>query len=111
MFEPLSHVKEALHTAVNYMHDNDDVPLLSGDSIRHTVACLAAIDKDGKGMPIDEKAKLILGQTKPSKSLATAAHNAFHKRLSKKKGMPVLMAPTMGIVLGFVKRVIRVSGI
>lgn len=97
VFAPLSHARQAIRTAVNYMHDKDDVPLLSGDAVRHQVACLTAIDEDCKGMPLDEKGKVILGQEKPGGTLIRNARDAFQKELPKKKGMPVLMAPVMGV--------------
>lgn len=104
VYSPLSQVPKALRTAVNYMHDNDDVPLLSGDSIRHTISTLTAIDEDCKTMELVDKGSLILGQTKPSTKLMKHAHAAFHKKLPARQGMPVLMAPAMAIVWACEKR-------
>jgi len=79
------------------MHDNDDVPLLSGDLIRHEVASLRVIDEYCKDMDLVEKAKLILGKDMPSDTLIKSANDAFHMPLPTKQGMPVLAAPVMVI--------------
>lgn len=89
--------KAVVQTAVNYIHDMDDVPLLSGYSLRRQVAVLTAIDDECKDMDLVQKAKLILGQEAPSEALLKAANDAFDTELVPKEGMPVLMSPAMAI--------------
>lgn len=98
VYSPLSNLPTTtLETAVNYIHDMDDVPFLSGDAVRHEVAALTAIDKDCKDLDLVDRAKLILGKSRPSETLVTRAKNAWVAPLPPEEGRPVLVAPVMAV--------------
>ena len=97
VYSPLSQVPDALQSAVNYLHDMDDVPFLSGDSIRHQVAALTAVDEHTKDMDLVHRGELILGKAKASAALTQIVTDAFYAPLAKKERMPLLMAPALCI--------------
>ena len=67
VYVPLSIVSKEAQTCVNYINQYDAVPFMCGDTVRHQMAMIAAVDK--AGLDLVQRAKLLLGTEKPDPAL------------------------------------------
>ena len=93
----VSTIKEA-QTAVNYMNQYDGVPFLCGDTVRHQIAMITAIEKFDLTMM--QRLRILLGFDKPDPKLVKQIHDIQRRPLPEtKEGCPRGMAlPVMGNV-------------
>jgi len=92
VYTPLSKASKARMTAVNYIHQMDEVPFLSGDSIRHLLAGIAKVDESTRYMPLLTRAKLLLGLEKLTDDMVRNVMHVVRSPLPAKPGVPVGMA-------------------
>jgi len=95
VYSPVSNIPEAIATAINYMHDLDDVPFLSVDAICHEIAALTVIDD--AALSRTQKAEILLDATQPSITLLENVDDALHGPLPVKEGIPMLVAPVAAV--------------
>jgi len=94
LFTPLTLVPEAVYTTTNYILEQDIVPFLSVDSVRHMFHCVRAIeDYMQTEMTTGEKMNLMLARAKPPEGMIEAVHEVGARRLQPKEGAPVLSIP------------------
>ncbi|CAB9498998.1 Sn1-specific diacylglycerol lipase beta [Seminavis robusta] len=99
VFTPLMLVPQAVQSTINYIHEEDVVPFLSVDSVRHVFASIRAIEDYMQGsMSRYERVKLAMGITEPNEDLIEAVRIASSKRLVPKKGAPVLSIPAASTI-------------
>ena len=93
VYAPLSNIPEAIETAVNYIHGDDCVPFLSGDSVRHQIAALREVDIATKDMGLLQRVRLVMGIDAPSDELVQRVSNTFSACLPEKTGVPLMTIP------------------
>ena len=93
VYAPLSNIPEAIETAVNYIHGDDCVPFLSGDSVRHQIAALREVDIATRDMGLLERVRLVMGIDVPSDELVQSVSNTFSACLPEKIGVPLMTIP------------------
>lgn len=98
VFTPLQSAPEAVQSATNFIHEDDSVPFLSVDSIRHIFACLQAVEKTTSDMSFADRLNLVNGYAKPTQVLLDAVDTAQRERLPTKPGAPVMFIPAASTV-------------
>jgi Lipase (class 3) len=99
VFTPLELIPQAVQTTTNYIHEEDVVPFLSVDSVRHVFASVRAIEEYmQQKMSRYERVKLSIGISEPNDGLIAAVKDASSKRLEPKKGAPILAIPAVSNV-------------
>lgn len=94
VFTPLEFVPEAVQSTTNYILEQDIVPFLSVDSVRHVFHCIRTIEEYMQTkMTAGERMNLTLARTKPPEALIDMVHSANGMRLKPKEGAPVLSIP------------------
>jgi hypothetical protein len=93
VYTPLEFIPEARKSCTNYLHENDIVPFLSVDSVRHMFACVAAIDQYTKDMSWTVRVKLGAGMSENIPQMVEDVKLAYTKRLPPIAGAPMLYVP------------------
>ena len=91
VFTPLEFAHKAVRACTNFIHDNDAVPFLSVDSVRHLFASVRVLEK--RHMKWLERTRLFTGYLAPDSSLCSEVEQESRKRLVTKKGAPLLEIP------------------
>jgi hypothetical protein len=73
VYAPLSVVSKEAQTCVNFINQYDAVPFLCGDTVRHQMAMIAAVDK--AKLDLVQRAKLLLGMEKPRPAIVQQIHD------------------------------------
>lgn len=91
VYVSLSNVSEQTRTCVNYINQYDGVPFLSGDSVRHQMAMIAAVHK--ADLDLIQRGRLLLGLDSVDESLVQTIHDLQRNPLPvTKEGCPRYMA-------------------
>ncbi|CAB9522211.1 Sn1-specific diacylglycerol lipase beta [Seminavis robusta] len=95
---PLANVAKEAQTCVNYINQYDGVPFLSGDSVRHQLAMIAAVNQ--ADLSLIQRGRILLGLDSVDDSLIAKIHDIQRKpHPVAKPGFPSHMAvPAMGNV-------------
>lgn len=94
VFTPLELAPKARSKITNFIHQNDAVPFLSVDSVRHLFQDLCAVDGVcQKDMTRSERYRVILGMKDVPADLVGAVVESEGKALEPKAGAPVLYIP------------------
>jgi hypothetical protein len=105
VYVPLSQVSAAAQTCVNIINQYNGVPFLSGDTVRHQMAMITAVDKWSTDLQntysydrLLERAKLLLGLEVPDPELVQQIHDIQRRPLPfAKVGVPHGMSvPAIG---------------
>jgi hypothetical protein len=93
-FTPLEFVPQSGSKIANFIHQNDAVPFLSVDSVRHLFQDICAVDKfSHTHMTRSQRYQVILGTKDVPSDLVGAIIESEGKSLEPKKGAPVLYVP------------------
>ena len=94
LYTDLDLIPQAVATTTNYILEQDVVPFLSVDSVRHVFQCVRIIeDYMQTNMTATARMNLTLGNAKPPSGMIDAVHQASGMRLPPKEGAPVLSIP------------------
>lgn len=95
VYTPLEHAPVASKRTTNFIHQQDAVPYLSVDSVRHLCNTLVAVDDlDQTSMTRRERYQIILGMKPvPSHLVRTVLEAKDQNPLEPKEGAPVLYIP------------------
>ena len=93
VFEPLEKAPDAVNAATNFIHGDDCVPFLSVDSIRHTLACLAAITEGSETSTFFSRMSMAMGYQTLSSALVKNVQAADQIRPLPKQKAPILYIP------------------
>ena len=94
LFTDLDLIPQAVATTTNYILEQDVVPFLSVDSVRHVFQCVRIIeDYMQTNMTATARMNLTLANAKPPQEMIDAVHQASGMRLPPKPGAPVLSIP------------------
>ncbi|GKY94119.1 hypothetical protein MPSEU_000378000 [Mayamaea pseudoterrestris] len=96
VFAPLESASVAIKACTGFINEEDVVPLLSVDSVRHVFASIRAIEE--LNIPWRERMKLVTGLADLDERLTDAVGNANQKRLTPLDGAPVLCVPAQASV-------------
>ena len=95
VFTPLEFVPKTRSKITNFVHQNDVVPFLSVDSVRHLFKDLSAVDEfSHKDMTRSERYRVILGVKDVPADLVGAVVESEGKAIEPKEGAPVLYIPS-----------------
>lgn len=94
VYTPLEFVPKASSLTTNFVHQNDAVPFLSIDSVRHLFCSLCAVDGFSQtDMTRNDRYKVILGMKDVPLDLVGAVVETKGKPIEPKEGAPVLFIP------------------
>ena len=86
-------IQSAIHSCTNYIHQNDCVPFLSVDSVRHFLYGLRLIQEEK--IKWTDRMKIMSQYTTPPPSLIEKVEVARTKRLDTLPGAPQLIIPAV----------------
>ena len=107
VFSPLEVVPRAVESTVNYINQDDFVPFVSLNSVRHFFSCIRVLDefyasskhasKSACGGNFD-RLRVIWGSQKPPRELVDLVRVASNEALVPKRGAPRLVIPARASV-------------
>ena len=98
VFTPLEFIPKVVQATTCFVHQNDAVPSLSVNSVRHLLQELSAVDNESQAMSRRERLKVILGIDSPPKELVASVLEADGRTVEPKAGAPALLIPAEKIV-------------
>eukprot|EP00547_Thalassionema_nitzschioides_P013082 CAMPEP_0194262378 /NCGR_PEP_ID=MMETSP0158-20130606/46511_1 /TAXON_ID=33649 /ORGANISM="Thalassionema nitzschioides, Strain L26-B" /LENGTH=598 /DNA_ID=CAMNT_0039002533 /DNA_START=147 /DNA_END=1943 /DNA_ORIENTATION=- len=91
VYTPLEHTPTAASITTNFIHENDSVPFLSVDSIRHLCTSLVSVDDfSHKEMTRSERYKVILGLKDVPTNLVSV-DDFSHKEMTRSERYKVIL--------------------
>jgi Lipase (class 3) len=93
VFTPLTSARAAVLSCTNYVHENDVVPFLSVDAVRHLFKSIGAIQARPECQTWFSQMPLVTGYRLPSDEFVEEIHRASTERLKAKPGAPLLAIP------------------
>lgn len=97
-FTPLERVPDAVRDCTSYVHENDAIPSLSIDSVRHFFSSIGVIERYSQKTKHWPQLKVSWGFAEPDSALLRDVRKATKKRLMPKKGAPILVIPSASVL-------------